>query len=194
MLSRRLLLIAGAATLFTGAALFVTRQANEDGAFADAGRGIDDVTLTNSSGEIVRWRELADAPRAVFFGFTHCPVICPVTVYELTAAVERIGASDVRIDFITVDPERDTPERMREYFSGFGPMVTGYTGSTEALQRVRDAFEITATRSVLEGGGYTVDHTATVFLIDQGGRVRDVIAYGAEPDVIDARLRELVSR
>lgn len=163
--------------------------------FADLGRGISDVVLTNSAGEDVRWSELARAPRAVFFGFTHCPVICPVTIYELTASAERIGAAanDLRIEFITVDPDRDTPERMREYFSGFGPNVTGFTGAPDALIRMRAAFDITATRVPGEHGAYSMDHTATVFLLDRAGRVRDVIMYGAEQDVIDARLTALLS-
>lgn len=168
----------------------------ESGEFADLGRGLSNIVLTSSAGEDVRWRDLTGAPRALFFGFTHCPVICPVTIYELTASAERIGAdaNDLRIDFITVDPERDTPERMREYFSGFGPKVTGFTGTGDALTRVNAAFEITATRAPLERGGYTIDHTATVFLINRAGRVEDVIAYGAEQDVIDTRVRALVSR
>lgn len=166
-----------------------------EGEFADIGRGINDVVLTSSAGEQVRWRDLAGAPRAVFFGFTHCPVICPVTIYELTASAERIGApaDDLRIEFITVDPDRDTPERLREYFSGFGPKVTGYTGDADALNRVNAAFEITATRVPGENGEYSMDHTATVFLIDRQGRVQDVIMYGAEQDVMDIRLRALLS-
>jgi protein SCO1/2 len=185
--SRRAFLIAGSAAL--AGCGFET-----PGPFANVGRDIDDVALTSSAGESVRWRDLSGGPRAVFFGFTHCPVICPVTVYELTAAMERTGASALRIHFITVDPERDTPERMREYFSGFGPSVTGFTGEADALRRVWDAFEITATRAALDNGGYTIDHTATVFLLSGAGRVQDVVAYGAEPEVLDQRVRALVSR
>lgn len=167
----------------------------ESGEFANLGRGLGDLVLTSSSGAQVRWRDLIGAPRALFFGFTNCPVICPVTIYELTAAAERIGAAaeDLRIDFVTVDPERDTPERMREYFSGFGPKVTGFTGSVQNLTRLNQSFEITATRVPLERGGFTIDHTATVFLIDRRGRVEDVIAFGSEQDVIDTRIRALVS-
>lgn len=186
--TRRFVLAGSAALLTAGCA-----PASE-GEFADLGRGLGEVVLTSSAGENVRWRDLTGAPRAVFFGFTHCPVICPVTVYELTAAADRIGppADDLRIDFVTVDPERDSPERMREYFSGFGSKVTGFTGAAEALARVYDAFEVTATRVPLDNGRETIDHTTTVFLIDRAGRVQDVIMYGAEQDVIDARVRALV--
>lgn len=189
-LTRRRLLVGGVVVL--GAAACAPAESSE---YANLGRGLNDVVLTSSRGEEVRWRDLAGAPRALFFGFTHCPVICPVTIYELTAAADRLGASadDLRVDFVTVDPERDTPDRMREYFSGFGPKVTGFTGADDALARIRTAFEITATRVPLERGGYTMDHTATVFLINRAARVEDVIMYGAEQDVIDARLGALLS-
>lgn len=188
--SRRGVLTGGLATLVVTAC--TPAPTNE---FSDLGRGIDDVVLNSSAGADVRWRSLRGAPRALFFGFTHCPVICPVTIYELTAAADRLGATanDLRIDFVTVDPERDTPERMREYFSGFGPKVTGFTGAEDALARLRTAFEITAERVPLERGGYTMDHTATVFLLNRAGHVEDVIAYGSEQDVIDARLSALLS-
>lgn len=192
MLSRRRLIVAaGAAALCSGVAAC---QPAASGEFSSLGRGLGDLVLTSSSNEEVRWRALSGVPRAVFFGFTNCPVICPVTIYELTAAAERIGAAarELRIDFITVDPERDTPERMRSYFSGFGPQVTGFTGSEAALRRVREAFEITATRVELAPSGYTMDHTATVFLINRAARVEDVIAYGSEQDVIDVRVRALI--
>lgn len=175
-----------------GAVACTPAPANE---FSNLGRGIDDLVLNASTGEDVRWRSLMGAPRALFFGFTHCPVICPVTIYELTAAADRLGAvaEDLRIDFITVDPARDTPERMREYFSGFGPKVTGFTGAEDALARLRSAFEVTARRVPLERSDYTMDHTATVFLRNRAGRVEDVIAYGSEQDVIDARLSTLLN-
>lgn len=187
-LSRRSVLSGGAGALLAACA---PAQPSE---FADLARGIDDVVLSSSGGEQVRWRDLRGTPRALFFGFTHCPVICPVTIYELTAAAERLGAEadPLRIDFVTVDPERDTAERMRTYFSGFGPKVTGFTGAPEMLTRINAAFEITATRVPLENGAYTMDHTATVFLIDRASRVADVIAYGSEQSVIDERLGALL--
>jgi protein SCO1/2 len=164
-----------------------------DNELAPLGRGIDQVTLIDATGATVRWADLRGVPRALFFGFTNCPMICPVTIYELTAASERIGAraQTLRIDFVTVDPERDTPERMRAYFSGFGPQVRGFTGAPEMLQRVMRAFEVTADRVALENGSYTMDHTATVFLLDRDGRVADVLAYGSEPTVIEGRIVDL---
>lgn len=147
--------------------------------------------LTNHLGEQVRWGSLEGAPRALFFGFTHCPVICPVTVYELTDAMEKIGENNLLIDFVSIDPERDTPDRLREYFSGFGPRVRAYTGSPGAIAKLARAYQVTYSRQELEGGDYTMDHTATVFLLDAEGRVADVVAYGSPPDVVQSRLRAL---
>jgi protein SCO1/2 len=182
------------ALLGTGAVLAsVAASCGMDNELAPLGQGIDQVTLIDATGATVRWADLRGVPRALFFGFTNCPVICPVTIYELTAASERIGAraQTLRIDFVTVDPERDTPERMRAYFSGFGPQVRGFTGAPEMLQRVIRAFEVTADRVALENGSYTMDHTATVFLLDRDGRVADVLAYGSEPTVIEGRIVDL---
>lgn len=185
---RHALLGAGAA------AASVATSCGADNELTRLGRGIEQVMLTDAAGATVRWGDLRGVPRALFFGFTNCPVICPVTVYELTAASDRIGsrARAMRIDFVTVDPERDTPDRMRAYFSGFGPQVRAFTGAPEMLQRVARAFEITANRVALENGSYTMDHTATVFLLDRGGRVDDVLAYGSEAAVIEARIVDLM--
>lgn len=198
MIDRRkaLVLAIGAGALIAGAGVFAATQGGPANEYAAIGRSLNDVELTNSRGEVVRWGRLAGAPRAVFFGFTHCPVICPVTIYELTAAADRIGvdADAFEIQFITVDPQRDTVERMTAYFSGFGPRVTGYTGSQASLDRMMRGFEVSATRVELSNGDYTIDHTATVFLLDESGRVVDVVAYGAEPTVLEERLRDLLAR
>lgn len=160
---------------------------------ATLGRGVDDVQLTAADGSTVHWGDLKGRPRAVFFGFTNCPVICPVTVFELSDALEKLGApgNNVAIDFITLDPERDTPERLTAYFSPFGARIHAYTGDPEAIRRIGGAFEVIYNRTELEGGDYTIDHTTTVFLLDETGRVVDVIAYGSPAEVIQGRLRAL---
>lgn len=177
------------------AAVFLQRSAGS-AEFHALGRGLDGVVLTDASGRQLRWGDLKGRPRAVFFGFTHCPVICPVTAWELDNALQRIGqAGDgVRIDFITVDPARDTPERLGAYLGGFGDRIQGYTGSQDDLERLMAGFEVVARRTDLPDGGYTIDHTATVFLLDEQGRVVDVLAFGAPPEVVEQRLRALTAR
>lgn len=179
---RRAVLASGAAALIAFGAAACTRGANADG-----------VVLLTDTGEEVRWDSLKGRPRAVFFGFTHCPVICPVTVWELNDAIDKIGGPDIAIEFVTVDPERDTPARLHEYLSGFGERVHGFTGTPEAIARVARAFDVTYRKTPLERGDYTMDHTPTVFLLDAAGRQADVVAYGSPPEVMQARLRALTA-
>lgn len=155
------------------------------------GRGVDDVKLIDDSGRTIAWKDLNGRPRAVFFGFTHCPVICPVTVYELDAALDKIGKSADRLQvvFVTLDPARDTPKAMKEYFSGFKGRVRALTGSQAAIDRVAKAFEVEHERVPLKGKDYTLDHTAAVFLVNAAGEVVDTVAYGAAPDVLVDRLK-----
>lgn len=195
---RNLLLLGAAGIVLAGAAGVLvwraTRTPTMGDEFSGLGAGLDSVALVSNTGEQVRWSELKGKPRVVFFGFTHCPVICPVTVWELNDAMDKIGppAAAISIEFVTIDPERDTPERLQAYFSGFGGRVHGYSGTPEAIAQIAGGFEIVYRRTALEGEDYSMDHTATVFLIDRAGRVVDVIAYGSPPEVIEARLRALV--
>ncbi|MEZ5958574.1 MAG: SCO family protein [Hyphomonadaceae bacterium] len=165
-------------------------------AFSVLGRNIDDVVLTNSAGEAVRWGALDGHPRAVFFGFTHCPEVCPTTMADISAAVERIGpaARDLRVDFISVDPERDTPQVLHDYFTGFGERFKGYSGARDQIDRLVRAFQATYQRTPLEGGDYTIDHTAIVYLLDRNGAVVDIVGYQTPPERLDAQLRGLLSR
>lgn len=161
---------------------------------ARLGRNADDLSLTDMSGGEVRWGDLVGEPRAVFFGFTHCPEICPTTNNDLAAAVERLGpeARALKIDFVTVDPERDTPALMREYLDSWGPSFRGFGGDETVIRRLAAAFRAAYRRVPLEGGGYTMDHTTSVYLIDARGEVRDVVAYQTQPAVLDAQLRRFL--
>jgi len=172
----------------------ISRPAPRPGnGYAHLGRGIDDVTLIDESGAGHAWRDLNGRPRALFFGFTHCAVVCPVTVWELNDALDKIGApaNTVTIQFVTIDPQRDSAATLHAYFSGFGGRVKAYTGTAQAIARVAGAFEVVYRRSG-EGADYSMDHTATVFLLDGAGRVADVIGFGSPHDVTQARLRALV--
>lgn len=114
---------------------------------------------------------------------------------DISAAVERIGpaARDLRVDFISVDPERDTPLVLHDYFGGFGERFAGYTGERAQIDRLVRAFQATYQRTPLEGGDYTVDHTAIVYLLDPSGAVVDIVGYQTAPERLDAQLRGLLS-
>ena len=111
-------------------------------------------------------------PFLVFFGFTHCPDICPTTLFEMSEVLRRLGpdAANTAVLFISVDPERDTPEKLKEYLSSFHPRIVGLTGSPQEIAEVEKTYRVYAKKIPLDGGGYTMDHSAIVYLMDKDGR------------------------
>jgi len=131
--------------------------------------------LTRSDGTRFRLSETRGRVAALFFGYTSCPDVCPTTMAELNQALEKLGsqADQVQVLFVTVDPQRDTPERVQEYVNHFNPNFIGLSGSEAELARVWNGYGVF--REVAEGtsaAGYLVDHTARVTLIDQQGNLR----------------------
>lgn len=162
--------------------------------FASLGHGVEDVRLTDSRAQPVRWGDLDGAPRAVFFGFTRCPEICPTTLAELDGAVRLIGpaAQRLQVQFVTVDPTRDTPALLGSYLDWFEGGARGFTGTEAEIARLAEAFRVRYRKVPLEGGDYTMDHTALVFLMDEHGAVRDAIVYGVGPERAAVQLRALL--
>lgn len=149
--------------------------------------------LVDHNGEVISESAMEGKPVAVFFGFTHCPDVCPTTLAELTGWLDRLGeAGDgIEIFFITVDPERDVPQVLASYIDSFADRVTAITGPTERVHSLADAWHVYYDKVPLEGGGYTMDHTASVFLVDSHGRLKSTIAYGENPDTALQKLRNL---
>jgi len=108
----------------------------------------------------------------IFFGFTHCPDVCPTTLFDLSEVMRHLGKDADRTAalFITVDPERDTPQALNDYMSSFDPHLRGLTGDTNAVAAVAKAYRVYYRKVPLEGGDYTMDHTAIVYLMDKEGR------------------------
>jgi len=129
-------------------------------------------TLTDQNGGTVTDRDLKGRPFLVFFGFTHCPDVCPTTLFEVSQILRALGpdADRVRALFITVDPERDTPASMKDYLSSFDPHMAGLTGDPAAVAAVAKAYRVYYKKVPLDQGGYTMDHTAIVYLMDKEGR------------------------
>jgi protein SCO1/2 len=117
-------------------------------------------------------QDLKGQPFLVFFGFTHCPDVCPTTLFEVSEVLRALGpeGKGVRALFVTVDPERDTPEKLKDYLSSFDPRVIGVTGDAEAIAAMEKAYRVYAKKVPLDGGNYTMDHTAIVYLMDKTGR------------------------
>ena len=129
-------------------------------------------TLTASTGKPFSSAELNGKPAAVFFGFTHCPDVCPTTLARLTRLRRELGKGDdaLSIVFISVDPERDTPAEVENYMSLYETPVIGLTGTPAEIEKVKKQFGIYSAKVPQPGGGYSVDHTATVILLDKNGQ------------------------
>jgi protein SCO1 len=128
--------------------------------------------LIDQNGQTVTERDLKGKPFLVFFGFTRCPDICPTTLFDVSEVLRALGkdADRVRALFITVDPERDTPAALKDYLSSFDPHLSGLTGDADAVAAVAKAYRVYFKKVPLDQGGYTMDHTAIVYLMDKEGR------------------------
>lgn len=134
-------------------------------------RPIGPHALTDDGGRPFGFRDLEGAPTLVFFGFTHCPDVCPTTLAQLSQVKERSGMDKLRVLLVTVDPERDDPASLRKYVRAFDPSFIGATGEPETIAAVAREFGVAISRVDLPGGSYTVDHSAAVFLLDGQARI-----------------------
>lgn len=150
--------------------------------------------LIDTEGRPVTEKALLGKPTAVFFGFTYCPEVCPTTLAEMTAALEALGrdADRLNVVFISVDPERDTPEQMKLYLSNFDPRIKGFTGSLAQTAAVAKAYRVYHQKVPVEGG-YTVDHSSAVYMFDRRGNFVEPLAYGFPHDMVVERLKRLVA-
>lgn len=147
-----------------------------------------DFTLTDQQGQAFRLSEQRGKLVLLFFGYTHCPDVCPVTLAEFTRIKADLGdqAKDVRFVFITVDPERDTVDALRAYMANFDPQFISLTSEREALEVVWKDYGVYQARQETSGAsGYLVDHTARTYLIDGSGNLRATYPYEmTEADVV----------
>ena len=139
--------------------------------FSLASSGDNQFTLSQQRGKVV----------ILGFGFSHCPNVCPMTLANLAQAAKNLGAlaDQVQVVYVTVDPERDTPARLREYLAHFNPHFIGLTGSADELSAVRQAYGIIAKKEVHKNGGtYEVHHSSYIYLIDREGLLRALVPFG----------------
>lgn len=154
-------IVAGALALLPQAPTTVSGQVAIGGPFE----------LVDQDGQKVTQESFVGEPTLVFFGFTHCPDICPTTLFEMSQLFEALGpdASKVTGLFITVDPERDTPEAMKSYLGSFHPSIQALTGTPEQVAAVIKAYRAYAKKVPTQDGDYTMDHTAIVYLMGKDG-------------------------
>jgi protein SCO1 len=148
--------------------------------------------LTDQTGKEVTDQDMKGRPFLVFFGFTHCPDVCPTTLFEVSEILRALGpdADKMRALFITVDPERDTPTVMKDYLSSFDPHLSGLTGDPAAVAAVAKAYRVYFKKVPLDQGGYTMDHTAIVYLMDKEGRFVSPFSLKRPPEALAADLRK----
>ncbi len=175
----------------TGCEVATNRPAFEltDITGAEFGRGFQ---LTDHTGRPRTLDDFKGKVVAVFFGYTFCPDVCPTTMGELALVMKELGtdAGRVQVLFITVDPERDTPQLLASYVPAFHPSFLGLYGDAEATARTARDFKVFYKKQQTAGGGYTVDHSAGTYLYDPAGRIRLFGAYGQGPQKLlhDIRL------
>ncbi|AEQ50717.1 SCO family protein [Pelagibacterium halotolerans] len=157
--------------------------------------GAGDYRLVDHTGAPVDQTAFTGKPSMVFFGFTHCPDVCPTTLGDMQHWYAELGddADGVNAFFVSVDPERDTPAVLGEYVGWVSERITGITGEPAEIGKMVDAWGVFAEKEPLEGGGYNVNHTASVFLIDGAGQLFGTIAYGEGAETAVGKLRRLVS-
>jgi protein SCO1 len=128
--------------------------------------------LTDQTGQTVTEKSMQGRPSLIFFGFTHCPDVCPTTLFEISEVLKAMGkdAEGVNAYYISVDPERDTQAAMKEYLSSFDPRLKGLTGNAEEIAKVLSEYRVYAKKVPLKDGDYTMDHTALVYLMDRDGK------------------------
>jgi protein SCO1/2 len=190
---RSILLFAGACIAIAAALAILTvvvisgRDASASREIASTGQPLvgGDFQLVDQDGRAVDQTLLDGKWSLVFFGFTYCPEFCPTTLAELAAVKQRLGdkADDLQIVFVSVDPERDTPQALKDYLSsdGFPQGTIGLTGSPEQIAQAAKVYRAYYEK-VGEGDAYTMNHSLTVYLMGPDGRFRTAVAYGLGPD------------
>jgi protein SCO1/2 len=154
--------------------------------------------LVAQNGQPITEKAFQDKPTALFFGFTHCPEVCPTTLFELNGWMHKVDPDGTRLNgfFVSVDPERDTPELLGQYVANVTDRVKGISGPPEKVIEMIKGFKVYAKKVPVDdknpGGDYTMDHSASVFLLDNGGRFAGTIAYGENPEIATKKLENLI--
>ena len=148
--------------------------------------------LTDQDGKTITEESFKGRPFLVFFGFTHCPDICPTTLFEVSEVLRNLGPDADRVGalFVSVDPERDTPPKLKDYLSSFDPHLRAATGDEAAIAAIQKAYRVYSKKVPLQDGDYTMDHTALVYLMDKQGRFVAPFSLKRTPEAAAADLKK----
>ncbi|MCK1386073.1 SCO family protein [Bradyrhizobium sp. 21] len=147
--------------------------------------------LTDQNGKAVTDKNLKGKPTLIFFGYTHCPDVCPTSLFEISEVLRALGkeADKVNAVFISVDPERDTQAAMKDYLSSFDPHLEGLSGDPAETAKVITAYRVYAKKVPTKDGDYTMDHTALIYLMDRDGRFVSPFNMKRSPEEAAAELK-----
>ncbi|GIS16367.1 MAG: electron transporter SCO1/SenC [Alphaproteobacteria bacterium] len=146
-------------------------------------------SLIDHNGRVITEKAFLGSPSLLFFGFTYCPEICPTTLVDLSRLTEELGF-EIPIYFVTLDPERDTPQQLADYLPYFGNRIIGITGNTDAILSLAKSWGIYR-KKISTSSGYTIDHTATVFMLSDSGKFQGTIAWGENDQIVKQKLERL---
>jgi protein SCO1/2 len=168
------------------------------GTLLDPPKELADFTLTSQTGAPVSLQDLRGRPALVFFGYTNCPDVCPLTMTEWKKVKQNLGdiAKDISFVFISVDPERDTPEVVDRFLKGYDPSFIGMTGDVATLETIGKDFGIFFHAHEDDGSGKPplVDHSSPSFLLDRDARLHMLYSYGMPADAITRDIRVLLEQ
>jgi len=152
------------------------------------------LALTDHAGKPRTLEDFKGKVVVIFFGYTQCPDVCPTTLAEMAKVVKELGANGERVQvlFVTVDPERDTPQLLRQYVTAFNPAFLGLHGDAAATTRATKEFKIFVQKQPTKSGGYSVDHSAGTFIVDPQGRLRLFGQHGVAAPALVADIRTLL--
>jgi protein SCO1/2 len=152
-------------------------------------------TLVDDTGAKVTERTLAGKPYAMYFGYTFCPDVCPTTLFDLSRWIKKLGpeADKLNYVFVTVDPERDTVQTMHAYLSSFDKHIRGYTGTAAQIAQIAKAYRVYYKKIPSPDGGYTMDHSAIIYLMGPDNKFVTVIPYQEKDDEAIAKLKNLAA-
>lgn len=175
------------------------KPANETSAFvatditgADFSEGF---SLNDHTGKPRTLAEFKGKAVALFFGYTHCPDVCPTTMVDLKHTMKSLGprADELQVLFVTLDPERDTQEVLAQFVPSFDKRFIGLRGSLAETEATTKVFKIFANKVKSEGrGGYTIDHSAGIYVFDKSGKVRLYMSYGQKPEDMASDIRKIL--
>jgi len=152
-----------------------------------------DFELYDQDNKKVTKADILGSPSVLFFGFTYCPDVCPTTLQSLSVLIGQLGESSKKLKFyfISVDPERDTPEALKQYLNSFHPAIKALTGDPKQLDVLIKSYSIYAKKVPLENNNYTMDHTSFLILIDKNTNLVGTISYDEKIDVALTKLKNL---